>query len=325
MKRINNLFEKIISVDNLHAAYLNARKRKVRSKGVLIFEEGDINQKLLDLHIKLKEGSFVTSKYHIFNIVTREGKERQIYQLPFYPDRIVHHAILNVLEPIWTKSMSSSSYCCVKSKGIHGIVKKLKKVLVKYPDTAYCLKLDVKKFYPSINHDIMKVIIRKKIKDKQVLKLLDNIIDSADGMPIGNYTSQFFANLYLTYYDHAIKQQGQRHYFRYADDIVMLADSKDHLHKLLGFTRDYFQHLKLEIKSNFQIFPVESRGIDFVGYVFFHGYTLMRKSIKKRFARSIKQKPCNLNDLPQIHSGYWGWAKHCNSRNLLNKLCHESI
>ena len=105
----------------------------------------------------------------------------------------------------------------------------------------------------------------------------------------------------------------------------MLADSKDHLHKLLGFTRDYFQHLKLEIKSNFQIFPVESRGIDFVGYVFFHGYTLMRKSIKKRFARSIKQKPCNLNDLPQIHSGYWGWAKHCNSRNLLNKLCHESI
>ena len=89
MKRINNLFEKIISVDNLHTAYLNARKRKGRSKGVLIFEKGDINQKLLDLHIKLKEGSFVTSKYHIFNIVTREGKERQIYQLPFYPDRIV--------------------------------------------------------------------------------------------------------------------------------------------------------------------------------------------------------------------------------------------
>ena len=325
MKRINNLFETIISVDNLHAAYLNARKRKVRSKGVLIFEQGDITQKLLDLHTKLKEGTFTTSNYHIFDIVTREGKQRQIYQLPFYPDRIVHHAILNVLEPIWTKTMSSSSYCCVKNKGIHGIVKKMKKILSKDPDTIFCLKLDVRKFYPSINHDIMKVIIRRKIKDIRLLNLLDNIIESAEGMPIGNYTSQFFANLYLTYYDHAIKHQGQKYYFRYADDIVMLSNRKDHLHKLLDFTKDYFSKLKLDIKSNFQIFPVESRGIDFVGYVFRHDYTLMRKSIKKRFAKAIKKRPCNLTDLPKIHSGYWGWAKHCNSRNLLNSLCHEII
>lgn len=325
MKRINNLFETIISVDNLHAAYLTARKRKVRSKGVLLFEQGDINQKLLDLHARLKEGTFTTSKYHIFDIVTREGKQRQIYQLPFYPDRIVHHAILNVLEPIWTKTMSSSSYCCVKNKGIHGIVKKMKKILYKDPDTTFCLKLDVRKFYPSINHDIMKVIIRRKIKDIRLLNLLDNIIESAEGMPIGNFTSQFFANLYLTYYDHAVKHQGQKYYFRYADDIVMLSNSKEHLHKLLDFTKDYFSKLKLDIKSNFQIFPVESRGIDFVGYVFRHDYTLMRKSIKKRFAKAIKKRPCSLTDLSKIHSGYWGWAKHCNSRNLLNKLCHESI
>jgi len=136
--------------------------------------------------------------------------------------------------------------------------------------------------------------LRRKFKDKDLLWLLDEIIDSADGVPIGNFLSQFFSNYYLTFFDHWIKEQKSiKHYFRYADDIVILSNNKEYLHELLSEIREYFTvNLKLTIKSNYQVFPVASRGIDFVGYVHFHTHTLLRKSIKKRFARALfKNKP----------------------------------
>lgn len=110
--------------------------------------------------------------------------------MPYYPDRIAHHAIMNILEPVWMKQFISTTYSCIKGRGIHKCLKDLKYVLRKYPNkTTYCLKFDIKKFYPSINHRILKRIIRRKIKDKTLLKILDEIIDSANGVPIGNYLS----------------------------------------------------------------------------------------------------------------------------------------
>lgn len=269
------------------------------------------------LHEALVNKTFKTSRYHTFLIY--EPKEREIYQLPYYPDRIVHHAIMNILEPIWMSVFTADTYSCIVGRGIHAIVRKLKVVLKDKDNTQYCLKLDIKKFYPSIDHDILKSIIRRKIKDNDLLTLLDSIIDSANGVPIGNYLSQYFANLYLAYFDHWIKETMKvKYYYRYADDIVILNSSKDELRRLFNDIQQYLnKNLKLKIKSNYQIFPVDVRGIDFVGYRFYHTHILLRKSIKKSFARAVKRAG---KYSKQVQSSYYGWAKHCNSKNLLKKL-----
>lgn len=133
------------------------------------------------------------------------------------------------MEPIWVKIFTRDTYSCIKGRGIHALVCKLKKDLRSDVEgTKYCAKMDIKKFYPSITHSILKEIIEKKIKDKKLLKLLFEIVDSADGVPIGNYLSQFFANLYMAYFDHWVKEELKvKYYYRYADDIVLLSNDKD--------------------------------------------------------------------------------------------------
>lgn len=148
--------------------------------------------------------------------------------------------------------------CLQKNKGIHKAAQDIKRVLRKDTvNTQYCLKLDIKKFYPSIDHEILKSIVRRKIKDTRVLKLLDEIIDSAPGVPIGNYLSQYFANLYLAYFDHWIKECKKiKYYFRYADDIVIFSKDKESLHTLIKVIIEYLNiNLKLTVKSNYQVFP----------------------------------------------------------------------
>lgn len=322
MKRFGNLYNKIYEADNLYLAYSKARKGKVKSYGVIRFEK-ELDNNILSLQRELKEETYKTSSYDVFKIY--DPKERDIYRLPFR-DRVVHHAIMNILERIWTPIFISQTYSSIKGKGIHGALNHLKPDLRSYSDeTKYCLKMDIRKFYPSINHEVLKVIIRKKIKDNRLLALLDEIIDSAPGVPIGNYLSQFFANLYLSYFDHWLKEEKRiKYYYRYADDMVILSDSKEKLHGLLKEISCYLtEKLHLELKGNYQIFPVESRGIDFVGYVFFHSHILMRKSIKKNFCRKVSR----LNRKKTIAKEYrtcicsWiGWAKHCNSRNLIKKI-----
>ena len=202
--------------------------------------------------------------------------------MPYYPDRIAQHAIMATLVPIWNKIFIEQTYSCIEGRGIHKCAKDVKKALQNKEETKYCLKLDIKKFYPSINHEILKTIIRRKIKDKEVLYILDEIIDSTNGVPIGNYLSQYFANLYLAYFDHYCKEVLKcKYYFRYADDIVILSSNKEFLHSIIYKIQKYLDtNLKLQVKSNWQVFPVDSRGIDFVGYIFRHNYILVRKKIK---------------------------------------------
>ena len=314
MKRIGNLFNDICCIDNLELADIKARKSKHKTKGVLSHDvEKDLN--ILKLNEILMNKTFRTSEYKVFKI--NEGKERIISSLPYYPDRIVHHAIMNKLEPIFMSVFTTNTYSCIKGRGIHGAANAVKKGLKDIPNTKYCLKLDIKQFYPSIDHDILKQLLRRKIKDKDLMWLLDDIIDSSDGVPIGNYLSQFFANLYLTYFDHWLKEVKKvRYYFRYADDIVILHNSKEYLHKLLAEMREYLgDNLKLEIKNNYQIFPVAARGIDFVGYVFFHTHVLLRKRIKVSFARMMFSRRNT-----KSFSAYNGWTMHCDGKHLMKKL-----
>lgn len=198
-------------------------------------------------------------------------------------------------------------------------MRKIKTDLKNTSQTQYCLKLDIKKFYPSVDNEILKKIVRKKIKDSELLYLIDDIINSAQGIPIGNYLSQYFGNVYLNDFDHWIKEKKRvKYYYRYVDDIVILSATKEQLHTLLTEIQEYLEkNLNLEVKGNYQIFPVAARGIDFVGYRFYHTHTLMRKSIKKAFGKAMKKNN------PKSIASYYGWASHCNSKNLLKKLNYE--
>jgi retron-type reverse transcriptase len=318
MKRFNNLYDKIISIENLELADSKARKGKKNRCDVISFDK-DRNLNILRLHESLINKTFKTSKYKTF--IINEGKERLIFSLPYYPDRIIHHAIMNILEPIFVNIFTSNTYSCIKGRGIHGAANAVKKSLKDIENTEYCLKLDISKFYPSISHDILKSIIRRKIKDSDLLWLLDEIIDSTDGLPIGNYTSQYFANLYLTYFDHWLKEEKLvKYYFRYADDMVIFSSSKSELHKLLGDIKWYIESkLLLKIKSNYQIFPVKDRGVDFVGYKFYHTHILLRKGIKINFIRMMKNNPNK-----KSFASYNGWIKHCNGKHLLKKHINET-
>jgi RNA-directed DNA polymerase len=319
MKRTNNLYQQICSIDNLRLADSIARKGKALQPGVIEHDKNRENN-ILMLHQALVNKTYKTSVYTTFTIY--EPKERLIFRLPYFPDRIVHHAVMNILEPIFVSTFTADTYSCIKKRGIHAAANAVKQALKDDACTQYCLKLDIKKFYPSVNHRILKQLLRRKIKDNDLLWLLDGIIDSADGLPIGNYLSQYFANFYLTYFDHWIKEELHvKYYFRYADDLVILADNKPYLHHILSEIRSYLQEeLKLTVKENYQVFPVEARGIDFVGYVFRHSHTRLRKSIKKSFARMLRRSRNK-----QSIASYKGWAMHCDSRNLIRKLLHEEI
>lgn len=316
MKRLGNLYGQIYSIENLELADKKARKGKKKQYGVKVFDKNR-EKNIFALQQMLIDRTYRTSGYNTFTLY--DPKERQVYCLPYFPDRIAHHAVMNVLEPVFNATFTANTFSCIKGKGIHAASLALRKALRDEKGTQYCLKLDVKKFYPSIDHNILKQLLRRKFKDLQLLSFLDEIIDSAPGIPIGNYLSQYFANFYLSYFDHWIKEQkGVKYYFRYADDLVFLSDSKDYLHNLLKDVNSYLeQNLKLTLKSNYQVFPV-SCGIDFVGYVHYHTHTRLRKTIKKSFARMIAKNP-NVRSL----ASYWGWAKHCNSKTLLNKLLYD--
>lgn len=323
MKRKGNLYDQICTLENLELADEKARRGKLRSHGVKKHDKNR-TENIKNLREALLNGTFRTSKYDVFTIY--EPKEREIYRLPYFPDRIVHHAVMNVLEPIWTSIFTADTYSCIKNRGIHAAAKKVLKAVREDPEnTTYCLKIDIRKFYPSIDHDVLKGIIRRKLKDKRLLALLDEIIDSADGVPIGNYLSQYFANLILAYFDHWIKEEKRvKYYFRYADDIVILAPDKAYLHSLLKEIRQYMSELKLQVKDNWQVFPVASRGIDFLGYVFFHTHTRMRKGIKQRLCKRIgklnRRKTLTEEEFKRNVCSWWGWAKYCDSKHLIKKL-----
>ncbi len=313
MKRIGHQYERICAIENLRLADGKARRGKAGQYGVRLHAP-NAEANLHHLQQLLLTKAYRTSPYTLFTI--HEPKERVIAKLPYFPDRITHHAVMNVLEPVFMSCFTADTYSCIKGRGIHAAAYNLRKALRDEAATRYCLKLDIRKFYPSIDHDVLKALLRRKFKDEDLLWLLDEIIDSTEGLPIGNYLSQYFANFYLTHFDHWLKEvKGIRHYFRYCDDLVMLSPDKPSLHTLLDQIKDYLATLKLEVKPNHQIFPVSAQGIDFVGYRFYHTHTLLRKSIKQRFARMLLHNPN-----PQSIASYNGWLKHCDAKHLTKKL-----
>lgn len=265
---------------------------------------------------------------------------------PFFPDRIIHHCVINVLGEHWMHLFIENTYACIKGRGVHKCMLDVRSALMRdKKGTRFCLQTDVRKFYDNIDHTALKIIIRFTIADEQLLRLLDKIIDSNGkdkGLPIGNYTSQYLANLYLAYFDHWVKEVlalivlkkfgVKLYYFRYMDDMVFLCESKEALHFVLDMTGLYLAtELKVEFKANWQIYPVDDRGIDYCGFLQNHYNVLLRKSILLRFYRkaSIIAKKCPIkdeNDIKYLFPSEWGWTIRCSEahkKNVFNKIIND--
>lgn len=318
MKRKSDIFEKIINRGNLLTAHKKASRGKSHYTAVRLVND-DLENKLLELRLTLVTDYKLTIDDYTHEVIIDKGKERDLYKLPYYPHRVVQWAIMNVVMGDFMRSFTTDTYASIKGRGIHLAVKKLKRVLGQNREaTKYCLKLDIKKFYPNINNNILYSKIERKYKDKRFLELMKTIIFSMGekGIPIGSLLSQYLANFYLSSFDHYCKEKlGLKYYFRYMDDITILHHDKNYLHSL---KRDFDKILKdeydLTIKENWQVFPFESRGIDFVGYRFFHNRTILRKRIYKKaryvFSRKYKHK---------AWSSYYGWCKHANITEFMIK------
>lgn len=179
------------------------------------------------------------------------------------------------------------------------------------------MKLDIHKFYPSVDQELMIKTLQRKFKDKRLMNLLSEIVWSTDrGLPIGNYTSQYFANFFMTGFDHWVKEVLKvKYYFRYCDDMVFLASTKEELWGILEKVREKLTELKLELKPNWQVFPVKARSIDFLGYRTYHTHCLVRKYIKKAFIDKVKNSKTNFEKAISA-AAYWGMFTHANCRNL---------
>lgn len=325
MKRYGYLFEKVIDFNNLLLAHFNARKGKTFYKEVKMVDK-DPYRYTHEIYQMLKEKTYEVSPYETF-IKRDSGKEREIWKLPYFPDRVIQWALLQIIEPIFLRSFIVDTYSAIPGKGIHFGLKRLNQAMKDRENTLYCLKLDIQKYYPSIPHSNLKDCLRKKFKDPDLLWLLDLTIDSvkADrGIPIGNYTSQYFGNYYLSGFDHWIKEKKRvQYYFRYMDDVVILHKSKKYLHWMRQEISWYLESkLGLNVKSNWQVFPTYVRGVDFLGYRSFGDYTLLRKktaiNFKTKMKRIIEHKKTGTSPEGSIAS-YEGWLKWCDSYRLQEK------
>lgn len=322
MKRYGGLFGQICSEANIRLAAINAAHGKQR-RGEVRKYLARLDEETMRLSAELRGGTYRPGAYEVFEIT--DPKRRQIYKLPFR-DNVVQWAVVQVVGPIWLAQFTADTYSCIKGRGLHAALRRLREDMRRDPEgTAYCLKLDVRKFYPSIDHERLREVLRRKLKDRELLALLDVIIDSAKGVPIGNYLSQYFANLYLSELDHLLKEvAGVRYYYRYADDLVLLAGDKATLHGWLVWINDWLETERgLSLKGNYQIFPVESRGVDFVGYVTRHGYCLARKRNKQGLCREVaKLRKAGVPEAEVMlrTASRAGFMKHCNSKHLMQKL-----
>lgn len=323
MRRHGNLFDKITDIDNIRLAYKKARKGKSWQNTIKIFEL-DLENNILKIRNSLIDKTFTTSEYTLKQIY--EPKQRTIYRLPFNPDRIVQHSIMNILEPIWDNLFIYDSYSCRKNKGIHKASKRTMEFIRKSGSDSYCLKMDISKFYPSINHDILFDIIKHKIKCRDTLELLHNIIYSipnCKNIPIGNYTSQWFGNLYMNELDRYLKYEHNiNYYIRYCDDFLIIHKDKKFLSQLSKDIEEFLlTNLDLRLSKNSLFFI--KQGIDFVGYRHFPSYILLRKSTATRLKKRMKQLPELLatNRISELQyqssiASMMGWLKWCNSYNL---------
>lgn len=314
-----NLFESIVDKDNFTVAQKLSRQGKSSRKEIRIFES-NLDENLEEIRQLVINKKFHTAKYRSKKIY--EPKERIIYILPYAPDRIVQHAIMNILVPYMEKMFIADSYACITGRGQ---TRASLRTMEAVRRNKYCLKCDIHHFYPSINQNILSEMYHRKFRDKDFLYLMDDIIFSFPGgynCPIGNYTSQWNGNFYLTPLDNFCKHELRiRDYIRYCDDFLLFSDDKAYLHDCRKRIEDFIGKYELTY-SKADVFSVK-QGIDFCGYRHFDNYILLRKSTAKKEIKRLKELPGEFESglitkdkMRSTIDSMIGWQKHANTHNL---------
>lgn len=319
MKRTGYLYERLCDKTLIREAIIKASRKKRHRKSVKRILN-DIDHYVDEIYDMMEKEEFTPSPYRRFTI--KDGatqKEREICCPKFYPDQIVHWMFILAIQPVLQKGMYEFNCGSVPKRGAHYGKRYLEKWYKRdRKNTKYCAKLDVQKFYPSSKSPVIMRELRRVIKCKRTLRLCDVILNSADGLPIGNYTSQWFANFLLQRLDHFIKEVLKiPHYVRYMDDMCLFSNSKRQLHKAVKTIREFLAGLSLKLKGNWQIFPTDSRAVDFLGFRFFRERTTLRKNLALRMRRRVKKvyryvKRHNGKTRPRDAAAimsYTGWLK----------------
>lgn len=274
---------------------------------------------IFSLHNALKNKTYTHSRYQAFKI--NDPKPRDIHKATVQ-DRLLHHAIYRILYPYFDSKFIHDSYSCRINKGTHKAIQRFQyfigKVSKNNTKQCFILKCDIKKFFASIDHTILKDILSKHIQDEDTLKLLSNIIDSFEkGLPLGNLTSQLLVNIYMNEFDQCVKHKLKvKYYIRYADDFVILSEDKDYLEKILTQMKEYLENiLKLTLHPNKVFIKTIYSGVDFLGWVHFTKYRTLRTSTKRRMFRNL-QKNGNEN----TKASYVGMLKWGNGWKLENEI-----
>ncbi|MDO9068799.1 MAG: RNA-directed DNA polymerase [Deltaproteobacteria bacterium] len=305
MKRHGNLYESLTSFENLYVASIKARRGKRMKEGCATFEMNR-EAELWRLHHELRDGTWKPGAYREFTIYERTP--RKISAAP-YRDRVVHHAICNIIEPIFDRCFIHDTYACRTGKGTHAALERFTHFAAK---SRYVLKSDIRKYFPSIDHEILKNKIRRKIKCRPTIALIDAIIDGSNpqdevnshfpgdglftpfqrkcGIPIGNLTSQFFANLYLDALDHFVTEQlNPKGYIRYVDDVTLFDDDKGRLWEMKSAMSAFLEADRLSLHPRKTFVQPLTEGTDHVCYMVFPDRRLMRKDVCRRFVRRLKK------------------------------------
>ena len=294
MKRIGYLYEEVVSFENCRDAILEASKGK-KKRGYVQAVLADLDFYARRLSRMMQSGKFL-SPYTPKTIVDKSSQKKREILIPrFFPDQCAHHAIVRIINPYILKSSHYWSCANIRRRGIRRAVIGTMRATRKTKRKLYCLKLDIAKYYPSIDHDILKEQLRRKFKDEKLLSLIDKVIDScAVGVPIGNYTSPVFGEQYLQANDHAITEKMRPvKLIRYADDMVLIDTNKWRLRKMRALIFEWAGRLRLRIKKDWQIFRIYNgkcgRKIDFAGKCFGIGFNTIRKRIALSVMRQSRR------------------------------------
>lgn len=293
MKRVGHLFERIVTFENLASAAHKAFRGSKKYTGRAATFYFNLEQELLLLEQELRSGVYRPAPYHTFTIY--EPKQREISASDFR-DRVVHHAICHVLEPLLDRSMIFDSYACRTGKGAHAAVRRAQTFARRF---RYFLKCDIRKYFESVDHETLKQILARKLKDPPLFDLLSLIIEhpvpvyaTGKGIPIGALTSQLFANLYLGELDHFLKDRlHMKGYLRYMDDFLCFGDDKATLREWLLLIRSFVtDRLRLDLKEEALVLAPVSQGIPFLGFRIFPGLIRLDRTHLVRFRRKIQQR-----------------------------------
>lgn len=328
--RSSHIFEEVISLKNLFLAWSEFKHGKSKKIDVRQFEFY-LEDNIFQLNSELKSQSYQHSRYTPFFIC--DPKLRKIHKATV-KDRVLHHAVFRALYPIFDKTFIADSYSCRDYKGTHRAVNRLRKFALKVSQNntknCFVLQCDIKKFFDSIDHEILLVLLQKKIQDQKLLWLLNELINSFSvlpgvGLPLGNITSQLFANIYLNEFDQFIKHQLRlKYYIRYCDDFVILSESKQFLENLIPQISSFLKEkLKLNLHQEKTKIKKYHQGIDFLGYVSFPHHRILRVKTKKRMFAKLKIKKeqkmagaITAISFNQTLQSYLGILKHCNGYKL---------